>query len=132
MIFDWDEFMTFEGNSGPYIQYAYVRATRIMEKIEGDVSVSDIDISKMKDTELQEEEIEFVKLFWEYEDMLIEALEKNAPHLIAGFAYNLTKKFSSFYSATSVIHEQDIQKKNMRILFVQIFMRFIEDSFALL
>lgn len=132
VIFDWDEFMTFEWNSWPYIQYAYVRATRILEKITDDISVKDIDVSQMWDTSLQEEELEFVKLFWEYEDMLREALDKNAPHLIAGFAYNLTKKFSSFYNATSVIHEQDTEKKNLRILFVHLFMKYIEDSFALL
>ncbi len=132
VIFDWDEFMTFEGNSWPYIQYAYVRATRILEKISGSISVQDINITQMLETGLQEEELEFVKLFWEYEDMLIEALDKNAPHLIAGYAYNLTKKFSSFYNATSVIHEKDIEKKNLRILFVQTFMRYIEDSFGLL
>jgi arginyl-tRNA synthetase len=38
MIFDWDEFMTFEGNSGPYIQYAYVRARRILEKYGKEIS----------------------------------------------------------------------------------------------
>ena len=132
VIFDWDEFMTFEGNSWPYIQYAYVRATRILEKLLEDVSIKDIDITQMLDTDLQLEELEFVKLFWEYEDMLIEALDKNAPHLIAAYAYNLTKKFSSFYNATSVIHEKDVQKRNLRIVFVQTFMRYIEDSFALL
>ena len=132
VIFDWDEFMTFEGNSWPYIQYAYVRATRILEKADKMITPNDIDITEMTNTHMSEEELEFVKLFWEYENMLIEALDKNAPHLIAGYAYNLTKKFSSFYNAVSVIHEEDINKKNLRFLFVQIFMNLIEDSFGLL
>jgi arginyl-tRNA synthetase len=38
VIFDWDEFMTFEGNSGPYIQYAYVRARRILENYSDNLS----------------------------------------------------------------------------------------------
>ena len=96
------------------------------------ITPNDIDITEMTNTHMSEEELEFVKLFWEYENMLIEALDKNAPHLIAGYAYNLTKKFSSFYNAVSVIHEEDINKKNLRFLFVQIFMNLIEDSFGLL
>jgi arginyl-tRNA synthetase len=40
MIFDWDEFMTFEGNSGPYIQYAYVRARRIIENFGQELNIS--------------------------------------------------------------------------------------------
>ncbi len=132
VIFDWDEFMTFEWNSWPYIQYAYVRSGRILDKIGKLLSPQDIDISQMQDTSLTIEELEFVKLFWEYHDMLSEALEKNAPHLIAWYAYNLTKKFSSFYNAVSVINEEDTEKRNLRVLFVQMFRWYIKDSFDLL
>ena len=132
VIFDWDEFMTFEWNSGPYIQYAYVRSGKILGKMQKTISPSDIDISEIGDMSLSLEELEFVKLFWEYDDMLSEALEKNAPHLIAWYAYNLTKKFSSFYNAVSVINEEDIQKKHLRALFVQMFRSYIEDTFDLL
>lgn len=126
IVFDWDEFMTFEGNSWPYIQYAYVRSKRILEK-------SDISIDVNSDIVLEEvDEIELVKAFSEYIDILEKTAKFNMPHYLCWYAYDLTKKFNTFYNNLSVLNEENEDKKITRIKIVEMFSLIIKDSFSIL
>ena len=128
VIFDWDEFMTFEWNSWPYIQYAYVRWLRILEK--SDVN---IDISKWSKSEFENnEEIELVKLLLNYSEVLQETIDKNMPHIFCSYSYSLTKAFSSFYNSTHILSEEDKNKKYLRLLLVKSFTNTLKESFELL
>ncbi|NVP17296.1 arginine--tRNA ligase [Candidatus Gracilibacteria bacterium] len=127
VIFDWDEFMTFEGNSGPYIQYAYVRAIRILE------NSLETDFSKEIGVNFENsEEFDLIKVLSNYKEVLIETSTKNAPHILCKYAYDLTKSFNSFYNSVHILNETDVEKKYARLKLLNLFLLTIKDSFNLL
>lgn len=131
VVFDWDEFMTFEGNSGPYIQYAYVRGKSILEQIKSEQNlISRLDLEPIF-FEIPEE-IELIKWLLDYKNVLIETSQKNFPHILAGYIYELTKLFNSFYSAVHIKNEPSEWKKQLRIMLVEIFCKTIKDGFWVL
>ena len=128
IIFDWDEFMSFEGNSGPYIQYAYVRAKRILEKVkETGLMRPVLDSSFNSDSE-----IELVKKILQYKEILEETVKNNYPHILANYSYELTKIFNTFYNNISVLNEEKQDLKNLRLLLVSEFAKILKESFELL
>jgi arginyl-tRNA synthetase len=126
MIFDWDEFMTFEGNSGPYIQYAFVRANRVLEKYGKEIS------SEITWTFDSPEEVELVKLLWTYKENLLKTAETNMPHHMCKYAFTLTKAFSTFYNAVHILNEEDESKKMIRLQLVDLFAKTLNETFWLL
>ena len=126
VIFDWDEFLTFEGNSGPYIQYAYVRAKNILEKTgEGEEPLNDVEIQF-------EEEANLIKKILTYAEALEETAKQYAPHILARYIYELTKDFSAFYSTVPVVSEEDISKKNFRISLISEFTQTLKSALQVL
>lgn len=125
VVFDWDEFMTFEGNSGPYIQYAYVRGKSILENLVY-TSWSNKAIFETP------EEIELVKALLSYPQILEETAQKNLPHILAGYSYDLTKLFNSFYNAVNIKNEPSEDKKQLRLWLVKVFCETLKDSFSIL
>lgn len=126
VVFDWDEFMTFEGNSGPYIQYAYVRANRILEKY---WSI----IPKQQGGKFENsEEIELFKALQNYKEILLKTAETNMPHHLCGYTYDLTKKFNSFYNGVHILNEEDETKKIIRLQLIDLFTEVLKESFGLL
>ncbi len=135
VVFDWDEFMTFEGNSGPYIQYAYVRASKILAdySIEWSINYNDTEIYNNQ-VALEKFEILAVKLssFYEADWVLNETVKTMMPHLIAWYTYELTKDFSDFYDKVRIASEND---KNMQIAYITIVEKYsqtIENCFSIL
>jgi arginyl-tRNA synthetase len=126
VVFDWDEFMTFEGNSGPYIQYAYVRAKSVLwdeKNVIHDVISASFEFT---------EEKELLKSLLEYKNILLQASRENFPHIIAGYAYELTKKFNSLYAKVPLQNETDEGRRNLRLLLVDTFARILKDAFSIL
>lgn len=124
-IFDWDEFMTFEWNSWPYIQYAYVRARNILQNSQW-----------LKDTVNvafdHDEEIDLAKELFNYKTILAETATSYYPHLICNYAYNLTKKFNSFYNKVHILSEENEDKKQLKLLLVDQFSQVLKNSFEIL
>ncbi len=129
VIFDWDEFMSFEGNSWPYIQYAYVRALRLLEKSPNLISPKGREVTAVLK---EKEEIDLIKKILEYKSILIETTKNNYPHILANYAYELTKLFNSFYNNIHIISEKDDQLKNLKLALVSEFSKTIKDAFELL
>lgn len=127
VIFDWDEFMTFEWNSGPYIQYAYVRARNILNK----VGAMPCACPENYNFELQEE-TSLLKTIFAYPSILGETVKWNFPHILAWYAYDLTKKFNSFYNNVSVISEENEDIKIARLQLTQMFSIILKDVFEIL
>ena len=126
MIFDWDEFMTFEGNSWPYIQYAYVRARRILENFWNDLDSSVIWVFT------KSEEVDLVKNLNLYKEILEKTAETNMPHHLCKYAFELTKSFNSFYNNVHILNEEDESKKMIRLQLVEVFSQTLKESFWIL
>lgn len=127
VIFDWDEFMTFEWNSGPYIAYAHVRANKLIN----DSKIKDFDKYSSYTFALQEEK-NLIKMIFEYEQVILDTAKNNTPHLVAAYAYNLTKTFNSFYNNVKILNSDDEEVKLARIQLVIMFKQVIADAMWIL
>jgi len=127
IIFDWNQFMTFEGNSAPYIMYSYTRWLSILNK-------NSIDFNKknIKYTFTNNEEINLIKKLWEYKDILKKTVEWAYPHILANYTYELTKLFNTFYNKVPVLSEEDEAKKLSKLALINKTISTIKDSFSLL
>jgi arginyl-tRNA synthetase len=125
-IFDWDEFMSFEGNSGPYIQYAYVRSRRILEKFNWNIDIKNSWTFDLK------QEIDLIKKIAEYNSIVLETTKNNMPHILCKYCYELTKVFNSFYNSVHILNEENVDKKLIRLQLVSLFGNVVKESFSLL
>ena len=113
-IFDWDTILNFQGETGPYMQYIYLRTKSLMEK-----SNYVPDINKVNFDLLQEDEvIDMAKLLYDFSNTIILAAEKNEPSIIARYLINLAQKFSTFYNNNKIINEnKDLQEARLYLTY---------------
>lgn len=109
MKFDLEESVSFEGRSGPYLQYTYARIASILRQLELPSATS-------KDLELlhSEEEIALTRWLARHSMIVAEAAEALSPHLIAEYAYQTSQLFNTFYSKHSIANEKDEQLQRAR------------------
>ncbi|MBT3941020.1 arginine--tRNA ligase [Candidatus Woesearchaeota archaeon] len=124
--FSFKDALSFEGNTGPYLQYALVRASKILKKSKQKVSVS-IDFSLLASNEEQA----LIKHISKFPKIVESAAENYAPHLVANFAYELAQKFSTFYSKHRVIGVP-LKEEKARLLLVTSFYETLKKSLNLL
>lgn len=116
-IFDWNTILNFQGETGPYIQYTYVRTKSIIEKSGNkfeDIQNSDI-FRNIKLEYLQDEETQnILKLIYNFEEILKQVTEKNEPSILSRYLIDVAKAYSSYYNNNKIIVE-DTDIKNARI-----------------
>lgn len=109
MLFNPAESIDFQGNTGPFIQYAYARINSLLEKAGrnvGDFALVDA---------LKPEETAVIKWINKFPAIVKEAGDKHSPAEIANYIYELVKHFNHFYQTTPVIKEEDEAKRNLRL-----------------
>lgn len=100
-VFDWDTMLNFQGETGPYIQYIYVRTKSVMEKAGYMPKLEDIDFNVLTD----EQSINTIKTIYNFESVLKQVTDKNEPSLLSRYLIDLSQAFSSFYNANKIITE---------------------------
>ena len=129
ILFDPEESVDFQGNTGPFIQYTYARIQSILRKAES----MDIDISNNAGViELHGKEKELIKQLQLFPDTIQLAAENYSPALIANYTYDLVKEFNSFYQQVSILGESDPAKKILRVQLSKKVAEVIQDAFRLL
>ncbi len=108
-VFDWDIMLNFQGETGPYIQYMYVRTKSILDKENYTMNKNLVDIS-----ELEEHGLELVKQIYMFNDIVSQAVDKNEPSIISRYLIEIAKLYSSFYNDNKIIVE-DENIKNTRL-----------------
>ena len=109
-IFDWNTILNFLGETGPYIQYTYVRTKSVIEKSGIMPNAKDVCIDILKD----EYSLNIIKLLYNFENVLIQVTEKNEPSILARFLLDLAKAYSSFYNENKIICD-DKNIQNARV-----------------
>lgn len=109
-IFDWNQILNFQGETGPYMQYIYVRTKSVLENSNFKINFENIDISKL----LDDEAICILKNIYEFEDVLINVTEKNEPYILSRYLIELSKNYSSFYNAHKILVD-DKEIANARV-----------------
>ncbi len=101
-IFDWNTALNFQGETGPYIQYTYVRTQSVLSKVEEMPKFEDINIEKLQD----EYSINVLKTIYNFEDILTQVTNKEEPSILARYLIDLAKAFSNFYNENKIIGEE--------------------------
>ena len=101
-IFDWDTILNFQGETGPYIQYTYVRTKSVLEKAGKMPEIEEINFEKLTDDYSQN----IIKLLYNFEDILIQVTNKEEPSILSRYLIDLAKAFSSFYNENKIITEE--------------------------
>ena len=109
-IFDINAMLNFQGETGPYIQYTYVRTNSVLEKANSIPKFKDINIDLLQDEYSQN----IIKLIYNFEDTLNQVIEKSEPSLLARYLIDLSKAYSNFYNENKIICE-DANLQNARV-----------------
>ncbi|WP_127138716.1 arginine--tRNA ligase [Flagellimonas oceanensis] len=127
ILFNPEESVDFQGNTGPFIQYTYARIQSILRKADK-VRSSAVETTM----DLHEKEKELLKQIQLFPETVQLAAENYSPALIANYTYDLVKEFNSFYQQVSILGETDEQKKNFRVQLSQKVGEVIQSAFRLL
>lgn len=127
ILFNPEESVDFQGNTGPFIQYTYARIQSILRKAESG-GLSGLEIP----SNLHEKEKELLKHIQLFPEKIQEAADNYSPALIANYTYDLVKEFNSFYQQVSILGEKDEVKRGFRVQLSKKVARVIQDAFRLL
>lgn len=126
ITFDWDSAMDVNGQAAPYIQYAYVRANSILKKVHFSIPQEE-EVGYI----LSEQEIELINVFSKFPQEVERAANEMRPLLIANYAYEVAKAFSSFYNTCPVLNAEP-NARNFRLRLVAASKQVIANSLGLL
>lgn len=101
-VFDWDIMLNFNGETGPYMQYIYVRTKSILEKAGYVPKIEDVDFSLLNN----DTAYKIIKLIYSFQDTIMQAAEKYEPYIIARYLINLAQSFSTFYNENKILGEE--------------------------
>ncbi len=130
MLFNPAESIDFNGNTGPFIQYTYVRTKSLIRKAlaEGMTIPDSID----PDIELSTYEIELLKTVYTYPSLLEEAGKQFSPALVANYLYELVKDFNQFYQNHPIVKEENIKVRSFRLALSAFIAQHIKDAMGIL
>lgn len=100
-IFDWNTALNFQGETGPYIQYTYVRTKSVLEKVEEIPQASKLDYSVLTD----EASIKVLKSLYAFRETLEATVERNEPAILARYLIEVSQNYSNFYNENKVLLE---------------------------
>ena len=109
ILFDPSESIDFNGNTGPFIQYAYARIQSLKSKAKFNYKKIDLDI------EITKKERDILKQLTQFPLAIKAAADNYSPALIANYTFELVKMFNSYYQSTTVLKISDLEIKNFRL-----------------
>ncbi len=125
MLFNPEESIDFQGNTGPFIQYTHARICSILRKGGKINPVS-------THSELVASEQELIYLLGEYKPTIAQAAANFAPSVIANYAYDLAKTFNKFYNEQTILSEENEVKRNIRLNLAELTGKTIQHATSLL
>ncbi len=125
VIFDWQQALSFEGETAPYIQYAYARISSILKKGRKINLKADLKLLKEK------EEIELIRLISNFPEIVTKATNGLRPHLVASHLYSLAQKFNEYYHIHQILKAEG-KIKDARILLISAVRQVIKNGLSLI
>ncbi len=125
MLFNPEESIDFQGNTGPFIQYTHARICSILRK-GGKIN------PVLTHSELVASEQELIYLLGEYKPTIAQAAANFAPSVIANYAYDLAKTFNKFYNEQTILSEENEVKRNIRLTLAELTGKTIQHATSLL
>ena len=132
MLFNPEESIDFNGNTGPFIQYTYARIQSVLRKGGPTSSPSLIGRGVNSPDTLTDKEVALIQRLTDYPATVKQAGEEFSPAVLCNYAYALAQEFNSFYHDYSILNEADEQKKNLRLLLSAEVAKVLKHAMALL
>ena len=105
-VFDWDTVLNFNGETGPYIQYIYVRTKSVLEKVKSIPTIKEIKFELLQD----KYSLKVLSSLYNFENILMQVVQKNEPSILARYLIELSQNYSNFYNENKIIDEnKDVQ-----------------------
>lgn len=127
ILFNPEESVDFQGNTGPFIQYTYARIQSILRKAEFDTTAA-----LSEDFKFHEKEKELIKQLQLFPETIALAVDNHSPALIANYTYELVKSFNSFYQNVQILGIDDEAEKVFRVQLSGTVASVIKSAFKLL
>lgn len=127
MLFNPEESIDFNGNTGPFIQYTYARIQSVLRKAGDQLTLSPNGL-----TALSPKELALIQRLVDYPAAVRQAGDEFSPAVIANYTYALACDFNSFYHDHSIINEADADKRALRLVLAQTVAKVIKSAMALL
>ena len=128
ILFNPEESVDFQGNTGPFIQYTYARIQAILRKAKSD----GINADKIPQVQLQDKERELVKIILQFPEIVQQAAKELSPALVANYAYDLVKSYNSFFQNVSIFGADSNNLTQFRVTLSNAIGNIIKNSFSLL
>ena len=127
IVFDWDNMLSLDGNSAPYLLYTYARARSILRKNKIErTETSNIDF------EIDEKAMNLLRKLPKFSEQIAKAAETNKPNIIANYLYSLAQDFNSLYNSVSILGEENHNKKTFLLNLVDASSQVIKNALSLL
>ena len=125
ILFNPEESIDLSGNTGPFIQYAYVRIQSILKKVNKDIQID-------KSYKLNDKEKEVIKTIYEYPSVIIGSYNELSPALIANYLYDLVRNYNSLYQNHHILNSETKESTSVRLVISQKTSHIIESACELL
>lgn len=132
MLFNPEESIDFNGNTGPFIQYTYARIQSVLRKGGPTSSPSIIGRGVNSTDTLNDKEVALIQRLTDYPATVKQAGEEFSPAVLCNYAYAMAQEFNSFYHDYSILNEADEQKKSLRLLLSAEVAKVLKHAMALL
>lgn len=130
MTFNPEESIDFNGNTGPFIQYTHARIKSVLRKAEEQGIVHNINVNE--NVPISEKETNLIQLLASYPTIVREAGNQFSPAVIANFTYELVKEYNQFYHDHSILKEENLDLRGLRLVLSAVVADVIKNSMALL
>ncbi|MBU3177641.1 arginine--tRNA ligase [Clostridium estertheticum] len=119
IVFNWEEMLSFEGETGPYVQYTYARAKSILRKVEETSKNNETDVELDYNKLNSKEEFELVKQLEGFQKSILFAIDKLEPSMVTRYVIDVAKAFNKFYNQYNISNLKDESDKKAKIKMVE-------------
>ncbi|HMQ01914.1 MAG TPA: arginine--tRNA ligase [Candidatus Doudnabacteria bacterium] len=134
IVFTWDKALSFEGNTGPYLQYTHARINGILRKYHhsGDFVTTSPREQGEEGVELIDSELMLLRKLQKFPEIITQTAENYSPNIISNYLFELSQIFNTFYEAVPIIKETDAAKQSLRIKMITATAQVLNNGLSLL
>jgi len=125
IVFNWEEMLSFDGETGPYVQYTYARAKSILRKVEENSKELNSDVELDYNKLNSKEEFELVKQLEGFQNSIMYAIDKLEPSMVTRYVIDVAKSFNKFYNQHNIANLEDESNKKAKIKMTFYFIHFV-------